>query len=152
MASPLHYSAYATGGTENTGLLTEQALPLSEESLFRQQAFASSCGSSCCLAVALLKEVDTTGASCLVLPRTLTKKSHSFLCLLRAAQLPSQGCVSSPLLLVQCCCLHRSATSATVVFRGGEPAHRFTIACAVARCAPLCNCAVQILGWVGLPS
>ncbi len=44
LASPLHYGAYATGGTENTGLLTEQALPLSEESLFRQQAFASSCG------------------------------------------------------------------------------------------------------------
>jgi len=44
LASPLHYCAYATGCTENRGLLTEQALPLSEESLFRQQAFVSFCG------------------------------------------------------------------------------------------------------------
>ncbi len=44
LASPLHYCAYATGCTENRGSLTEQALPLSEESLFRQQAFVSFCG------------------------------------------------------------------------------------------------------------
>ena len=43
-------------------------------SLFRQ--------ASACLPVALLKEVDITGASYLILPRTLTKKSHSFLRLL----------------------------------------------------------------------
>ena len=31
IVSPLHYCAYATGCTENRSLLTEQALPLSEE-------------------------------------------------------------------------------------------------------------------------
>ena len=43
VVSSLHYCAYATGCTENRSLLTEQALPLSEGSLFRQQASASSC-------------------------------------------------------------------------------------------------------------
>ena len=40
---------------------------------------------------------------------------------LMAAQLPSQGCVCTPVLLVQYSRVHRSAT---VVFRGGGPAHR----------------------------
>ena len=35
--------AYASYSTENKGLLTEQALLLSKESLFRQQAFGPSC-------------------------------------------------------------------------------------------------------------
>ncbi|DBA79932.1 TPA: hypothetical protein ACH3X1_008141 [Trebouxia sp. C0004] len=66
-------------------------------------------------------EVDTTGASCPVLPRTLTKKSHSFLCLLRAAQLPSWGSIFGLLALQQYWCLHRHVTRATVGFDGGEP-------------------------------
>ena len=45
------------------------------------------------------QEVDTTGDSCPVLLRTLTNKSHSFLCLLRVAQLPSWGSVSGSLVL-----------------------------------------------------
>jgi len=72
----------------------------------------------------LLHKLDTTDDSCLVLPRTLTNRTHRFLCLLRAAQLPSQDCVCSPVLLVQCSHLHRLATSAILVFRGGEPAQR----------------------------
>jgi len=72
----------------------------------------------------LLHKLDTTDYSCLVLPRTLTNRRHRFLCFLRAAQLPSQDCVCSPVLLVQYSRVHRSATSATVVFRGGKPAHR----------------------------
>ncbi len=52
---------------------------------------------------------------------------------MRAAQLPSQNCVCNPVLLVQCSRLHRSATSATVVFRGGEPANRKV--CLLACCA-----------------
>ncbi len=46
LASSQHYCAYATGCTDNRGLLTEQAFSLSEERLFRQQAFASSCGTA----------------------------------------------------------------------------------------------------------
>ena len=72
----------------------------------------------------LLHKLETTDYSCLVLPRTLTNRRHRFLCFLRAAQLPSQDCVCSPVLLVQYSRVHRSATSATVVFRGGKPAHR----------------------------
>ena len=72
----------------------------------------------------LLHKLDTTDYSCLVLPRTLTNRRHRFLCFLRAAQLSSQDCVCSPVLLVQYSRVHRSATSATVVFRGGKPAHR----------------------------
>ena len=72
----------------------------------------------------LLHKLDTTDYSCLVLPRTLTNRRHQFLCFLRVAQLPSQDCVCSPVLLVQYNRVHRSATIATVVFRGGKPAHR----------------------------
>ena len=43
LANPLHYCAYATGCTEHRGLLTEHDLLLSEESLLRQPASASSC-------------------------------------------------------------------------------------------------------------
>ncbi len=42
IVSPLHSCAYATGCTENRRLLTEQALPLSEGSLSRQQVFGAS--------------------------------------------------------------------------------------------------------------
>ena len=49
IVSPLHYCAYATGCRENRSLLTEQALPLSEGSLSRQQVF----GTSCVLALAV---------------------------------------------------------------------------------------------------
>ncbi len=72
----------------------------------------------------LLHKLDTTDDSCLVLPRTLTNRRHRFLCFLRAAQLPSQDCVCSPVLLVQYSRVHQSATSTIVVFRGGKPAHR----------------------------
>ena len=54
----------------------------------------------------------------------LRDKRHRFLCFLRAAQLPSQDCVCSPVMPVQYSRVRRSATSATVVFRGGKPAHR----------------------------
>ncbi len=98
---------------------------------------AANFGTPCVMALAdsavLLHKLDTTDDSCLVLPRSLTNRRHRFLCLLRAAQLPSQDCVCSPVLLVQCSRLHRSATSATVVFRGGEPAHRKV--CRLACCA-----------------
>ena len=81
----------------------------------------------------LLQKLDTTDYSCLVLPRTLTNRRHRFLCLLRAAQLSSQDCVCSPVLLVQFSRVHRSAMSARVVFRGGKPAHRKV--CWLASCA-----------------
>ncbi len=42
IVSPLHYCAYATGCRGNRSLLAEQALPLSEESLSRQQGFGTS--------------------------------------------------------------------------------------------------------------
>ena len=63
----------------------------------------------------------------------IPNRGHWFLCLLRAAQLPSQGCLFNPVLLDHYCCLHRSATSATVVSCGGEPAHRKV--CCLACCA-----------------
>ncbi len=72
----------------------------------------------------LLHKLDTTDYSCLVLPRRLTNRRHRFLCFLRAAQLPSQDCVCSPVLLVQYSRVYRAATSASVVFRGGKPVHR----------------------------
>jgi len=56
IVSPLHYCAYATGCRENISLLTEQALPLSEGSLSRQQVF----GTSCVLALA-----DSTLCCCI---------------------------------------------------------------------------------------
>ena len=43
IVSPLHYCAYATGCRGNSSLLTEQALPLSEGSLSRQQVLGTSC-------------------------------------------------------------------------------------------------------------
>ncbi len=128
-ASPLNCCAYAIGCTET--LLTEQALPLSEESMIRQQASAFSCGSAL---VALLKEVDTTGASCLVLPRTSTKKSHSFPCLLRAAQLPSWGSAFTATALVPSPTTHPRASA---VFDSGEPEQKkvcWSNCCTGSRC------------------
>ena len=46
LVSRLLCCAYASYITENKGLLTEQALLLSKESLFRQQAFAPSCANA----------------------------------------------------------------------------------------------------------
>jgi len=45
--------AYASYFTENRGLLTEQALLLSKESLFRQQAFGPSCANALVLCLLL---------------------------------------------------------------------------------------------------
>ena len=45
--------AYASYSTENKGLLTEQALLLSKESLFRQQAFGPSCANALVLCLLL---------------------------------------------------------------------------------------------------
>ena len=51
--------------------------------MFKQQnIFPVNC--SCCLAIALLKDVEFTGGSCLVLPYALSREGHSFLCLVRA--------------------------------------------------------------------
>ncbi len=48
--------AYASYSTENKGLLTEQVLPLSKESLFRQQAFGSSCANALVLCLLLHRQ------------------------------------------------------------------------------------------------
>ena len=45
--------AYARYSTENKGLLTEQALLLSKESLLRQQAFGPSCANALVLCLLL---------------------------------------------------------------------------------------------------
>ena len=47
--------------------------------------------------------------------------SRRYLCLLRAAQLPSWGFDFSLLVLQQYWCLRRQVTRATVGFNGGEP-------------------------------
>ena len=51
------------------------------------------CKGSGWLHTVLLQKLDTADDSCLVLPRTLTNRRYWFLCLLHAAQLPSQSCV-----------------------------------------------------------
>ena len=76
IASPLHYCAYATDYAENRVLLTEQALSLSDGSLFKQGSFCVDVQTgvqprfvlivvflsnrSCCLAIALVKGVQST--------------------------------------------------------------------------------------------
>ena len=61
LVSTLLCCAYASYFTENKGLLTEQALLLSKESLFRQQAS----GPSCANALVLCLLLDTTMIECL---------------------------------------------------------------------------------------
>ena len=57
--------ASADGCTGNRGLLTAQALLVSQASLGRQQAFEASCAKrSCYQTIALLPELDTTLESC----------------------------------------------------------------------------------------
>jgi len=53
LVSRLLCCAYASYSTENKGLLTEQALLLSKESLFRQQAFGPSCANALFLCLLL---------------------------------------------------------------------------------------------------
>ena len=53
LVSRLLCCAYASYITENKGLLTEQALLLSKESLFRQQAFGPSCANALVLCLLL---------------------------------------------------------------------------------------------------
>ena len=72
--------AFASGCTESKGLLTAQAQPLSEESLCRQQAFATSCANSCCsLPGAVLRKLDTRQDSQSVLSQALTFKGYRYL-------------------------------------------------------------------------
>ena len=67
-------------GTENKGLLTDQAQPLSEGSLSRQQAFAASgVNSRCFLLAALLRKVDTRQDSWPILPEGMTFTGYCFL-------------------------------------------------------------------------
>ena len=133
LMSRLNCCANASDSTAKKGLLTAQAFPLTGKLVQAAGFWYALCKGSCWLHTVLLQKLDTTDDSCLVLPRTLTNRRYWFLCLLRAAQLPSQGCVFNPVLLDHYCCLHRSATSATVVSRGGEPAHRKV--CCLACCA-----------------
>jgi len=53
LVSKLLCCAYASYFTENKGLLTEQALLVSKESLFRQQAFGPSCANALVLCLLL---------------------------------------------------------------------------------------------------
>ncbi len=53
LVSKLLCCAYASYFTENKDLLTEQALLLSKESLFRQQAFGHSCANALVLCLLL---------------------------------------------------------------------------------------------------
>ena len=53
LVSKLLCCAYASYFTDNRGLLTEQALLLSKESLFRQQAFGPSCANALVLCLLL---------------------------------------------------------------------------------------------------
>jgi len=53
LVSKLLCCAYASYFTENKGLLTEQALLVSKESLFRQQAFGPSCANALFLCLLL---------------------------------------------------------------------------------------------------
>ena len=135
LVSRLHCCANTSDNTSNStanmGLLIAQA--------FRGKlvqavgSWYALCKGSCWLHTVLLQKLDTTDDSCLVLPRTLTNRRYWFLGLLHAAQLPSQGCVFNPVLLDHYCCLHRSATSAKTVSRGGKAAHRKV--CCLACCA-----------------
>ena len=85
-----HCSANASESTANNPLLTAQTLS-SRGKLVQAASFECSiCKASCCLHTALFKKLDTTIQSC---PVTLTNRRHRFLCLLRAAQLPSPSCV-----------------------------------------------------------
>jgi len=53
LVSKLLCCAFASYFTENKGLLTEQALLVSKESLFRQQAFGPSCANALFLCLLL---------------------------------------------------------------------------------------------------
>jgi len=53
LVSKLLCCAYASYFTDNRGLLTEQALLLSKESLFKQQAFGPSCANALVLCLLL---------------------------------------------------------------------------------------------------
>ena len=66
-------SASARGCTENKGLLTDQAQPLSEASMSRQQAFATPhVNSHCFLLATVLRELDTRQICRPVLPEGST--------------------------------------------------------------------------------
>jgi len=96
----------ASGCTENKGLLTDQAQPLSEASLSRQQAFATPCvNSHCFMLAALLRKVDTRQDSWHVLPESLTFTGYCLLgslepdCWLTPAFLPHSPALAKALQL-----------------------------------------------------
>ena len=121
--SALHCCANTSNSTAHKGLLTAQAFfqrPCFRGKLVQAAGFwYALCKGSCWLHTVLLQKLDTTDDSCLVLSRKLTNIRCWFLCLLRAAQLPSQGCVFN--------------LAFTDQLRGGEPAHRKV--CCLACCA-----------------
>ena len=64
----------------NLKVLTDQAQPLSEARLSRQQAFATPCvNSHCFLLAAVVKKLDTRQESWPVLPEGLTLTGYRFL-------------------------------------------------------------------------
>ena len=110
-----HRCANTSDSSAKEGLLTAQACPLSEASLSRQQVFGTFCAKAladCILCCCSLWVLQLTAVLCC----HACKQNILNLCVLHTAQLPSQGCVSSPVLPVHCCCLHQSAISSTVAF------------------------------------
>ena len=83
--------AYVIYCIENKGLLTEQALLLSKGSWFRQQAFGPSCANALVLCLLL-----SSGYYKSKLASFTEDPGYRWVCLSRAAQLPSWGLAVSP--------------------------------------------------------
>ena len=121
----------ASACTEIKGLLTDQAQPLSEASLSRQQGFATPCvNSHCLLLAALLRKVDTRQESWPVLPEGLTLSGYRFLWILPAGQ-PRTWLLGDTSFLASHTCFFQSlAASGTSLFSGNG--HSSKCACSSA--------------------
>ena len=96
LVSRLPGCAYASDSTAIKALLTAQTLPLSEASMSRLQMFGTSCAKALadCILCCCLGWMPQLTAVLFA-----TNVNHRKVSVLMAAQLPSQGCISSPVML-----------------------------------------------------
>ena len=87
----------------------------------RQQAFDPSCATAFAACLLLLEKLDTTSQRWHVLPDTQGAECYRCVCLLCAAQRPTQGSVGRLFLLSRTCCFQRHLARATSTFCPAKP-------------------------------
>ena len=123
LVSTLLCCAYASCFTGHESLLTEQAVLLSTESLFRQQASGPSCANTYCYTPApSLRKLDTTSQSWLGSLNTQGVTGYRCVCLSLATR-PRRGIAVSLVSRSQTCWFYRRFACATNACCASEAVH-----------------------------